>query len=181
MDLKLITTLLLVALVVWGILRRVHRTFGRQPVRTVRIWLRIGVLTLVGGLVVVTGAAPNTDTFGAVISGFACGAVLAYVGLRHTRFEVTAEGRFYTPHTYIGVLVTALLIGRLAYRFMYLSYGANAPVGVDQNLAIAYQRSPLTLGIFALLIGYYVLFYSGVLVRTRVAARPMEDRAPPGT
>ena len=31
----------------------------------------------------------------------------------------------------------------------------------------AFQRSPLTLAIFALLIGYYVTYYIAVLLRTR--------------
>jgi hypothetical protein len=181
MDPKLIAPILFAALLAWGIFRRVRRTFGRQPVHAGRIWLRIGMLTLVGGLVIATSAARNPEALEALTVGLACGAALAYVGLRHTKFEVTPEGRFYTPHTYIGLAVTALFLGRLLYRFLYLSYGANAVVGSNQNLAGAYQRNPLTLGIFAVLVGYYVLFYAGVLVRTRAAAPPMRDGASPGT
>lgn len=181
MDPKLIAPILFAALVVWGILRRLRRTFGRQPVHVGRIWLRIGMLTLVGGLVIATSVARNAQALEALTAGLACGAALAYVGLRHTKFEVTPEGRFYTPHTYIGLAVTALFLGRLLYRFYYLSYGANAVVGANQNLAVAYQRSPLTLSIFAVLVGYYVLFYAGVLVRTRAAVLPMRDGASPGT
>jgi hypothetical protein len=167
MDPKLLTPILIGALVVWGVVRRVRRTFGRQPVHPARIWLRIGVLTLAGGLVVATSAARGVETLEALSVGLACGVALAYVGLRHTRFEVTPEGRFYTPHTYIGLVVTLLFVGRLLYRFVYLSNGANALQGGDPSLAAAYQRSPLTLGIFAVLIGYYLVFYAGVLLRTR--------------
>ncbi|MGO9804986.1 MAG: hypothetical protein ACLPTM_11615 [Steroidobacteraceae bacterium] len=181
MDPKLITPILFAALVVWGILRRVRRTFGRQPVQLGRTWLRIGMLTLVGGLVIATSVARNAEALGALSAGLACGAALAYLGLRYTKFEVTPEGRFYTPHTYIGLAVTALFLGRLLYRFFYLSYGANAVTGTSQNLALAYQRSPLTLGIFAVLVGYYVLFYAGVLFRTRAAALPLRNGASPGT
>jgi hypothetical protein len=181
MDPKLIASILFAALVIWGILRRVRRTFGRQPVQVGRIWLRIGMLTLVGGLLIATSVARNAEALEALSAGLACGAALAYVGLRHTKFEVTPEGRFYTPHTYIGLAVTALFLGRLLYRFFYLSYGANAVTGADQNLAMAYQRNPLTLGIFAVLVGYYVLFYAGVLFRTRPAALPMREGASPGT
>ncbi len=181
MDPELIAPILIAALVVWGILRRLRRTFGRQTVQVGRIWLRIGVLTLVGALVIATSAARSAAALEALTAGLACGVALAYVGLRHTKFEVTLEGRFYTPHTYIGLAVTALLLGRLLYRFFYLSYGANAPVGANQDFAVAYQRNPLTLGIFAVLIGYYVLFYAGVLVRTRAAALPLSDGAAPGT
>lgn len=169
MDPKLVTPILIAALLVWGIVRRVRRTFGRQPVQPGRIWFRIGILALAGGLVVATSVTRGPETLAALIAGLACGAVLAYFGLRHTRFEVTSEGRFYTPHTYIGLTVTLLFLGRLAYRFLYLRTGANAMFGSDPNAAAAYQRSPLTLGIFAVLVGYYLLFYAGVLRRTRTS------------
>ena len=180
MDPKIITPILFTALVVWAIVRRLRRSFGRQRVEPGRIWFRIIVFTLVGVLYVVTSLVSNTQALGAVVAGIVCGAALAYVGLRHTQFEVTPEGRFYTPHTYIGLAVTALFLGRLLYRFVYLSAGANAAAGANQNLALAYQRSPLTLGIFAVLVGYYVVFYAGVLARTRATGLPMEDGASSG-
>jgi hypothetical protein len=172
MDPKLITPILLAGLVAWGVWRRVRRSFGRQPVHVKRIWLRIGVLVLAGGLVLSTSATRNAQALEALIVGLSCGAALAFVGLRHTKFEVTAEGRFYTPHTYIGLTVTALFVGRLLYRFLYLSSGVHAMAGENQSLAAAYQRSPLTLGFFAALVGYYLLFYAGVLAKTRASALP---------
>jgi hypothetical protein len=38
------------------------------------------------------------------------------------------------------------------------------------NPFAAFQRSPLTLAIFALLIGYYVTYYSGILLRSTAHA-----------
>lgn len=179
MDPKLITPILLAALVTWGIVRRLRRTFGRQPVQPARLWFRIGVLTLAGGLVTATSVMRGAEMLEALIAGLACGAVLAYFGLRHTRFEVTPQGRFYTPHTYIGLAVTLLFLGRLVYRFLYLSSGANGMFAADPSAAAAYSRSPLTVGIFAVLVGYYVLFYAGVLSRTRVSELPAADPVSP--
>jgi len=179
MDPKLLTPILVAALLVWAIVRRLRRTFGRQPVQPARIWLRIGVLTLAGGLIAATSVTRGAGMLEALIGGLACGAALAYVGLRHTRFELTPEGRFYTPHTYIGVAVTLLFLGRLLYRFLYLANGANGMFGPDPNAAAAYQRSPLTVGIFAVLVGYYLLFYAGVLLRTRAAEMPAPDPISP--
>jgi hypothetical protein len=179
MDPKLLTPILVAALVVWAVVRRLRRTFGRQPVQPARIWVRIGILTLVGGLIGATSATRGTEMLEALIGGLACGAALAYLGLRHTRFEVTPEGRFYTPHTYIGLAVTLLFLGRLAYRFLYLSNGANGMFGPDPNAAAAYQRSPMTVGIFAVLVGYYLLFYAGVLLRTRASELPAPDPISP--
>jgi hypothetical protein len=179
MDPKLITPILIAALVAWGVVRRLRRSFGRQTVQPARIWLRIGILTLVGGLVAATSVTRGAQMLEALIAGLACGALLAYVGLRHTRFEVTPEGRFYTPHTYLGLAVTLLFLGRLVYRFLYLPNGASGTFGPDPNAAVAYQRTPLTVGIFAVLVGYYVLFYAGVLLKTRVAGEPAPNPASP--
>jgi len=179
MDPKLITPIRIAALVVFAIVRRVRRTFGRQPVQPVRIWLRIGILTLAAGVIAATSVMRSAQMAEAFIAGLACGAALAYLGLRHTLFEVTPEGRFYTPHTYIGLAVSLLLVGRIAYRFLYLANGPNGTFGPDPNAAAAYQRSPLTIGIFAVLVGYYVLFYAGVLSRTRASEVPAADPISP--
>lgn len=179
MDPKLITPIVIGAAVVLAILRRARRSFGRQRVQEARMVFRIVILTLVGGLIVATGVTHNPQALGAMLIGAACGAGLAWLGLRHTRFEVTAEGRFYTPHTYIGLAVMALFLGRLLYRLIYL-YSTGAAAGADPNLAATYQRNPLTLGIFAVLIGYYVLFYAGVLIKTRPGAPAASAGDSPG-
>ena len=179
MDPRLLTPILIAALLVWAVARRLRRTFGRQAVQPVRIWLRIGILTVAGGLIGASSATRGVEMLAALAAGLACGAALGYVGLRHTRFEVTPEGRFYTPHTYIGLAVTLLFLGRLAYRFLYLAGGAHGTFAPDPNVAAAYQRSPLTLAIFAVLIGYYLLFYAGVLRRTRASEPPVPDPVSP--
>lgn len=175
MDPKLITPILIAALVVWAVVRRLRRTFGRQPVQPARLVVRILIFTLVGGLIGASVVMRGGEMLEAMGGGLACGAALAYVGLRHTRFEVTPEGRFYTPHTYIGLAVSLLFLGRLAYRF--LSGGAAAAFGPGANTAAAYQRSPLTVGMFAVLVGYYVLFYVGVLLKTRSSEVPAASDA----
>jgi hypothetical protein len=179
MDPKLLTPILLAGLIVWGVVRRLRRTFGRQLVQPGRIWFRIGALTLAGGMVVATGVTSGAGMLEGLIAGLACGVALGYLGLRHTRFEVTPEGRFYTPHTYIGLAVTLLFLGRLVYRFLYLSSGANGMSVADPSPAVAYQRSPLTVGIFAALVGYYVLFYAGVLLKSRVPELPASNPVSP--
>jgi hypothetical protein len=177
MDPKLITPILIGALLVWAIVRRVRRTFGRQPVQPVRMWLRIGILTFAGVAIVATSGMRSAAMLEALIGGLLCGAALGGLGLRHTRFEVTTEGRFYTPHTYIGLAVMLLFLGRLAYRFLYFSIGTGGTFLTDPQAAAAYQRSPLTLGTFGLLVGYYVLYYAGVLFRTRPSALPAPSPA----
>jgi hypothetical protein len=166
MDPQLVTPYLIAALVVWALYRRMRRSFGRQRVRDMRMWIRIGVLTLVTTLIAV-GIARDGEVLGALVAGMTCGAVLGYVGLRHTKFEMTHEGRFYTPHTYIGLVVTALFVGRLLYRFLGVHDGMLPAPAAGRDLAAAYQHSPFTLAVFGVLVGYYVLYYLGILQRTK--------------
>jgi cytochrome b561 len=173
-DPKLVTPIVIAALVIFAIYRRLRRSFGRQTVNVARIWFRIGILIFVGVLIAAGAVHNDPATLGALLGGLVCGAGLAYLGVRHTQFEVTPQGRFYTPHTYIGIFVTVVFLGRLLYRLqsLYPNLQAASP---GQGWADAYQRSPLTLAIFGMLISYYVLFYLGVLQKTRVPLVPDTD------
>ena len=166
MDSRQVLPYLIVALVVWGVYRRMRRSFGRQRVRDGFMWFRIGILALAGA-VIAAQIARDVDLLGILLASVAGGAVLGYIGLRHTKFEVTPEGRFYTPHTYIGLAVTALFLGRLLYRFLG-TYNGLAPTATrGQDLAAIYRHNPFTLVVIGALVGYYVLYYAGVLQRTR--------------
>ncbi len=166
MDLKVITLFLLSIVVVWTIYRRARRDFGRQPVNARRLQVRIGVFAVPGALVLF-GSVADMALLGALIGGIACGATLAYFGLQHAKFEVTAQGRFYTPHTYIGLFVTALFVSRVAFRFLTVYLNPYTASQSNQSPFDAYPKSPLTLAIFGVLIGYYVLFNIGVLRKSR--------------
>lgn len=169
MDPRFITPVLIAALVIWGLYRRARRFIGRQTLQPGRLWTRIGFLAVIGALVLVFSAR-SEETLGALLAGACCGAVLGWVGLKYTRFEATPEGRFYTPHAYIGLIVVALLVGRVLYRFVVL-YSGDPGSYAYQN-PYAYQRGPLTLAIFGTLIGYYISYYLGVLAKSRQPAIP---------
>ena len=166
MDPRQVTPYLIVALVVWGIYRRMRRSFGRQRVRDGFMWFRIGILTLAAAFI---GAqiARDVELLAILLASVAAGAVLGYIGLRHSKFEITPDGRFYTPHTYIGVAVTALFLGRVLYRFLGIYNGLDPTANRGQDLAAIYRHSPFTLVVIGAVVGYYVLYYAGVLQRTR--------------
>lgn len=162
-----ITPYLIAALVVWAVYRRLRRSFGRQRVREGFMWLRIGILTAAAAAVA-TVTVRDVSLLLALLAGMACGAALGFVGLRYTKFQVQSDGRFYTPHTYIGVAVSALFFGRLLYRFLAVYDGTLPGAAASRGFA-GYQGSPFTLAVFGALVGYYVLYYLGVLQRTRVS------------
>lgn len=169
MDPRAVTPYLVAALVAWALYRRMRRSFGRQRVRDGYLWLRIGILAAIAVLIG-AGIARDFDVLSALLAGVACGAVLGYLGLRYTKFEITSEGRFYTPHAYIGLAVMALLVGRLLYRFLAMYDGAVPAAAAGRDLAAYYQHNPFTLAVFGAVVGYYVLFYVGVMLRTRPSA-----------
>ncbi len=171
MDPKSITPLLIFALIIFGVYRRMRRTFGRQTVNVPRMWVRVVILIAVGALISYA-AVRNVNTLEALAGGVVCGAALALLGLRHTQFEVTAEGRFYTPHTYIGLLVTALFLGRLAYRYIALFAAGSASMATGPaNPMATYTNNPWTAATFGVLFAYYILYYVGILLKSRTLSQ----------
>jgi hypothetical protein len=176
-DQKAVTLVLVSAFVAWAIYRRVRRSIGRQLVSAGRMQVRIVMLALV--LAIFASPAVHSPELGvALLAGLAAGAALGYVGLRHTKFETTAEGSFYTPHTYIGVTVSALLIARVVYRLV-TTYPAALAAAQSNPDPFAGYRSPLTLAIFGVVVGYYVLYYAGILMKSREARLPADGSSPP--
>ena len=145
--------------------RRFRRLFGRQPVQPARMKFRIVFLLFVGALLLAR-AVLELEAGLAVAAGLGGGVALAWLGLRLTTFETTPQGRFYTPHGGIGLALSALLLGRLAYRLFVIAPVLQDAHQAGMNPFAAFQRSPLTLAIFAVLIGYYVTYYVGVLLRS---------------
>lgn len=166
MHTKLIVPVLIAAIVLWRVYVRIRRSFGRQSVRPRRVTIRITVLALIGVLLLFA-AKLDLWSLGGVLAGGACGALLALLGLRHTRFESTPEGRFYTPHTYIGLTVTVLFLARLAYDIALLSHNMPTSAAGPGNLYAAEQSNPLTLAVSGAFIGYYLAYYAGVLRKSR--------------
>jgi hypothetical protein len=149
--------LVFVPLMALMLYRRSRRTFGRQKLEKNRLIFRMVLLSVIGLALIATAHTVEGVIAGGL--GLLLGLGLGVVGLRHTVFETTPEGHFYTPHTYVGLAVTALLLARIASRFFNV-YQMQASGTFTQG---DFQRSPLTFGIFFLMVGYYGLYYGGVL------------------
>ena len=171
MDQRLIAFVLPAAIVLWVVYRRVRRNIGRQPVDARRMQTRIGLLAVVAVLMA-SGTMHDVELLGALLAGIVGGAALARLGLRHTKFEATAEGDFYIPHTYIGLIVSALLLSRVTYRLLAVYPAAHAAAQADRNPFATYQKTPLTLAIFGVVVGYYLLYYTGVLNKSKALRTP---------
>jgi len=152
--------ILLGGVVVWSLYRRVRRNIGRQLVRRRRKLFSIVIFTVVSAGLLVTSFS-NPRLLLGLAGGLALGAGLGRFGLRLTRFETTDEGHFYTPNTFIGIALSLLFIGRLAWRFWSLRELETS------SRHPALMQSPLTFFLFGLIAGYYVIYYLGLFARTR--------------
>jgi len=177
MNPNLIGAIIGASLAAWLIYRRVRRNFGRQAISERRLYVRTGLLAIVAVLLL-RGTATHPQVLASLLGGLAAGTLLGYFALRHTTFEANAEGRFYTPHSYFGLAVTSLLVGRLVYRFLQIYPSAEAAAPEPNPLA-GFQRSPLTTAIVGLLIGYYVLLNLGILRRARTLIATPAGPVPP--
>jgi hypothetical protein len=152
------------ALFAFLLYRRFRRLFGRQALQPGRLKARVVALAIVAVLFAVSGLhSPNFAA--AVLGGAALGAALAYFGIRLTRFEVTPAGTFYTPSGYIGIVLAALLLSRLAYRFVVLYPTFQASKAETGDPFAMYQSSPLTVALLGIVIGYYIAYCVGLLLR----------------
>ncbi len=145
--------------------RRFRRSFGRQPLRPVRMWIRIALLILLG-CSLLPAAFKSGQFLLAELAGALAGLALGFWGARHTRYA-TYEGRLhYVPHTYTGVAVSLLFVGRLVYRGVEW-YSQNGELGsagaASPGIAPSMVRSPLTVALIFVVVGYYVCYYAMVL------------------
>jgi hypothetical protein len=154
----------LVLVVGWRLYGRFRRNIGRQPLQRRRMIFRISIYAVftVGLGVVSFLLARRLSVFAGLLGGVALGVGLGLYGLHLTRCETTAEGFFYTPNPYMGLGLSLLLVGRLAYRLMVLTH-----TGVESPVTPQLMQSPLTLFIFGLLAGYYMAYFTGILRRSR--------------
>ena len=153
---------LLLALIGWRIYARLRRNIGRQPFHPGRIKAYVAIFSILS-LIFAFRAADHSPLMLGWLTGVVAGALLGAWGLRLTRFETTAEGRFYTPNGHIGVALSLLFVARLAYRMIAIySYSHLSRAGTPPK---AVGESALTYLVFELLASYSIVYYSGALRR----------------
>jgi uncharacterized membrane protein len=156
------------ALVVFMVYRRFRRNFGRQLLRPRRMTVRM-VILLVLGVTLAPAALRGRDYLFAETAGAAAGVALALWGASRTRFVRDGERLFYIPHTYTGIVVSALLLGRIVYRLvqLYATGGFPGAGNPSPGAPVSIVKAPLTAGLFFVLIGYYVCYYGRVLWKSK--------------
>jgi hypothetical protein len=172
MDFSQFGPFLFAALVVFAVYRRLRRSFGRQPMRPRRMAVRMALLTVLA-CTLLPKALRSTQYLAAELIGAALGLGLGVWGARRTRFQMYNGQLHFVPHTYTGIGVSLLFLGRLVYRVVQAYAGgraAHAAGSTDPSQAFAPAsmiRSPLTVAIFFVLAGYYLYFYGVLLWKSK--------------
>jgi hypothetical protein len=173
-DFPQIGAYLIAALVVFAIYRRFRRSFGRQPLSRGRMTLRIVLLAVVA-CALLPLALRSIQFLTAELIGAALGVGLGLWGAERTRFVMFRDRLHYVPHTYTGIAVSLLFLGRVVFRLVQVYTALHAAHSSAVNTAgpanafgsSGMVRSPLTVGIFFVLMGYYVCYYGLVLWKSK--------------
>jgi hypothetical protein len=163
--------LIMLPLLAWAVWRRVSRQFGRQPIRRKRMIMRVVVFCVIGAALALSGF-HRIELAEGLAGGILIGGALGALGLRLTRFEVDPlKGDCYVPNPWIGALLTVLLLGRLGWRLLVLlpqmQHAPATTAGATGMPPMGYTSSPLTMLVIGLLVGYYIVYFSGLLIHHR--------------
>ncbi|KPV44828.1 hypothetical protein [Alicyclobacillus ferrooxydans] len=165
-----ISLIVVAALVIWGLYRRIRRTVGFQYLARKRMTTRI-VIFCVLALVVLSAGAGHPMSYVSDAVGVVMGGIIAFISARTTKFEIKNGRLGYLQHLWIGMGLIVLFIGRLVFRFVILSSDIGQMQQQDtagQNHMVAQNFSdPWTAGIFMLLVAYYIGYYAFLLRKAK--------------
>lgn len=171
----------LVALLGFALYRRGRRLIGHQRFTERRTQFRVGLLVVViAGLVYSYMQRGNPQmVLLSAGAGVAAGVLVALAALRFTQMGRDDKGVWYVPNVYLGIGLIVLLVARYAYEYVVVfpqirkqaelaaAYGARMPIA----------QQPMLHGILFLVLGYYLVYYAGILLR----ARRLQTDTPTGT
>jgi hypothetical protein len=97
------------------------------------------------------------------IAGGGIGVLLGMLGLALTRWEVTRGGLYFQPNTWLVLLITLVIAGRIAYATWRTWIAWQADAG-QMSATVAYGIRG-SLAAAAVVLGYYTTFWIGVTRR----------------
>jgi hypothetical protein len=164
----------IVALLAFVFYRRGRRLIGHQRFNQRRITLRAGLLgALLIYLVVIYTLRGNPALVAiAAAGGFVAGLIVAWVSLRCTKMGVDEHGVWYVPNLFLGIGLIAVLVGRFVYEYVVIyprieKQMVAAAHGGEAGQVVQLGSQPILHGILFLVLGYYIIYYAGLLLRER--------------
>jgi hypothetical protein len=153
----------------------------RRPARRWMVMLAVVSTGMSALFLLLSSAFTNiwvSDAFGDTALGLTAGCVLGIVGLLITKWEPTPRSLHYTPNRWMVLVITLLIAGRILFGLYRVGVAAESGMsGRDVAGAFGVAES---LGAAGFVIGYYLAYHVGVIVRIRRwdrrALRPMSAR-----
>lgn len=150
-----IIIILIVCFIGYRIVKRVKSNFSWTELRAGRLRFRMVLFAAIGVLFLSEGGFSAVGLVSDAV-GILIGAALGYIGSTMTMFEQRGTSLYYRANIWIGSLVTALFIGRFAYR-IYIMMTAGSG-GLD-NMNFASPGSAWTSGLMLIMFAYYIVYY----------------------
>lgn len=165
----------IIALAAFVLYRRGRRLIGHQRFNQRRTAMRVVLLVaLLVYLVIVYALRANPALLAIVAAGgFVAGLIVAVFSLRFTKMGVDERGVWYVPNLFLGIGLIAVLVGRFVYEYVVIyprieeQVEAASAQGTDAAHVAALNSQPILHGILFLVLGYYVIYYAGLLLRAR--------------
>jgi hypothetical protein len=168
----LLAGLLLVFLVVLStpllLVLRYRIGTARRPARRWITTINLVSLLISAALFLWVAAMTNfwvPNAFRYSLIGFIAGVLLGLLGLKLTRWEPTAHTLHYKPNRWLVLLITLAVAARLLYGFWRI-WHAWQTTGPDTSW-LASARIPGSMGVGALVLGYYFTYFAGMRWRLR--------------
>jgi hypothetical protein len=162
--------LYIILLAAFIIYRRVRRSIGFQKFSRSKLTFRIGIFALIGIAILLAGVHHPLFWLGDGV-GLAIGVALAWMAVKHSRFEHREDGWYYRTHIGIELSVLFLFLGRFAYRMiqMYLASKGdpNHPFNANPYDPNAFTKDPWTAAILFVIIAYYVGYFGYLLLKEK--------------
>lgn len=148
----------IIALVIFGIYRRIRRNIGWQQLNPRRLMVRTCLFFIIG-LAFLAGGISHPISLLSDVVGILVGIILAYYGATLTSFEQRDGRLHYRPNIWIGSTVTLLFLARLFYRF-YKMYTVGIVTGLPEEQTIGFTiGQSWTAGLMLIMFAYYIFYY----------------------
>lgn len=153
-------------LIAFMLYRRFKRTIGFQKLTRSRLIFRSVVFGILGCVFLYMGMV-HPINYVADAVGLVGGLVLSYYAVKHLRFEKRQDGWYFRTHIGIEIAVLVILMSRIGYRLIGIYLQAPAAQAAAASSMQDFAKDPLTVGIFFVLIAYYLRYFTHLLGREK--------------
>jgi hypothetical protein len=169
-----LVVLAVIALIPFSLVQRYRMGTSRRRARSWLAAINVAGLALSAALFVVGAAVSTVWVPGALaytVAGLAAGCVIGFFGLRLTRWEAAPGSLHYTPNRFLVLAITLVVTARVVYGFWRAWHTWRAGLEGGSWIATAGVAGSMAAG--AVVLGYYLTYWSGVRRRVRRVTPPL--------